>query len=360
MLLRTDKLQSNSALHSLYLPKPVLPVNKSLWRLLQPFIILHFIITAGVIGYMVIEHFSFTEAIYMTTISVTTAGFTEVHPLSTMGRMFTVVLLITSWGSFAFALTRITQYIVSGEINDFFKYRRIMSAIDKMTNHVIVCGYGRNGRQAAQTLKVHGLPFVVIERDRILLEQYLAEEPGLHYLLGDGTDDEILKKAGIERARALISALPTDADNVFIVLSARALNNGVQIISRAANGNSIAKLKKAGADSVIMPDRIGGTHMATLVSKPDVIEFIDYLSGEEGESINMESVPWHYLPNEIKNKTLREIMNWKVTGVNCIGIKNKDGKFVINPPDDILIEEGMKVIVLGTRQQIEEMKGNIR
>ena len=147
---------------------------------------------------------------------------------------------------------------------------------------------------------------------------------------------------------------------MFIVLSARALNATVQIISRAANGNSIAKLKKAGADSVIMPDRIGGTHMATLVSKPDVIEFIDYLSGEEGESINMESVPYQHLPGEIKDKTLREIMHWKITGVNCIGIKNKDGRFVINPPDDIIIEEGMKVIVLGTRQQIEEMKGNIR
>ena len=335
-------------------------MNNSLWRLLQPFIILHFIITGGIVGYMLIEHFSFTEAIYMTTISVTTAGFTEVRPLSTTGRMFTVLLLITSWGSFAFALTRITQYIVSGEINKFFKFRRLMGAIDKMNGHVIVCGYGRNGRQAAQTLKVHGLPFVVIERDGNLIETHLSEDPHLVYLQGDGTDDEILKRAGIDRAKALISALPTDADNVFIVLSARALNSSVQIISRAANANSIAKLKKAGADSVIMPDRIGGTHMATLVSKPDVIEFIDYLSGEEGESINMESVPYHHLPGEIKDKTLREIMNWKITGVNCIGIKNKDGKFVINPPDDIIIEDGMKVIVLGTRQQIEEMKGNIR
>lgn len=335
-------------------------MKNSLWRLLQPFIVLQLIVTIGVAGYMLIEHFTFVEAIYMTTIAITTAGFTEVHTLSSTGRMFTVFLLLTSWGSFAFALTRITQYIVSGEINKFFKYRKLMSAIDKMNGHVIVCGYGRNGRQAAQTLKVHGEPFVVIERDPGLIERNLAEQPELIYLQGDGTDDDVLRRAGIDRAKALISALPTDADNVFIVLSARSMNASMQIISRAANGNSIAKLKKAGADSVIMPDRIGGTHMATLVSKPDVIEFIDYLSGEEGESINMESVPWHQLPDEIKNKTLREIMNWKITGVNCIGIKSKDGKFVINPPDDILIEEGMKVIVLGTRQQIEEMKGNIR
>ncbi|HTL08743.1 MAG TPA: potassium channel protein [Chitinophagaceae bacterium] len=335
-------------------------MNRSLWRLLQPFIILHCIISAGIIGYMVIEHFSFVEAIYMTTITVTTAGFTEVHTLSQAGRMFTVLLLITSWGSFAFALTRITQYIISGEINKYFKYRKLMNKIDGLNGHVIVCGYGRNGRQAAHTLKVHGEQFVVIERDEELLARNMEEHPDLLYLHGDGTDDDVLRRAGIERAKALISALPTDADNVFIVLSARSMNAGLQIISRAASNNSIPKLKKAGADSIIMPDRIGGTHMATLVSKPDVIEFIDYLSGEEGESINMESVPWSQLPDEIKNTSLREIMGWKVTGVNCIGIKSKDGKFVINPPDDIIIEDGMKVIVLGTRQQIEEMKGNIR
>ncbi|MFT3934229.1 MAG: potassium channel protein [Chitinophagaceae bacterium] len=335
-------------------------MKSSLWRLALPFIVLQVIVTVGIIGYMVIERFTFVEAVYMTTITITTAGFTEIHTLSPAGRMFTVLMLITSWGSFAFALTRITQYIVSGEINKFFKYRRLMNTIDKMSGHVIVCGYGRNGRQAAHTLKVHGEPFVVIERDADLIEANLAEHPELIYLQGDGTDDDILRRAGIHRAKALISALPTDADNVFIVLSARSMNSSMQIISRAANGNSIAKLKKAGADSVIMPDRIGGTHMATLVSKPDVIEFIDYLSGEEGESINMESVPWLQLPDEIKDKTLKEIMNWKVTGVNCIGIKSKDGKFVINPPDDIIIEEGMKVIVLGTRAQIEEMKGNIK
>src|SRR4029450_11480972 len=122
---------------------------------------------------------------------------------------------------------------------------------------------------------------------------------------------------------------------------------------------SVPKLKKAGADHVIMPDRIGGTHMATLVSKPDVIEFIDFLSGEEGESINMESVSYEDLPDAIKNKTLKEVMNWRKTGVNCIGIKNSEGKFIINPPEDVVIAEGMKVIVLGTKWQIDKMKGNL-
>lgn len=275
------------------------------------------------------------------------------------GKIFTILLLITSWASLAFVLTRITQYVISGEINQFFKTKRLMASIEKLNNHVIICGYGRNGQQASQTLRYHALPFVVIEKNQELMEMEKEETPDLIYLLGDGTDDEVLKRAGIEKARALISTLPMDSDNVFIVLSARALNPNIQIISRASETNTIPKLKKAGADSVIMPDKIGGTHMATLVSKPDVIEFIDFLSGEEGESIHMESVNYTQLPDNVRDKPLKEIMRWKKTGVNCIGIKNADGKFIINPPDDTVIHRDMKVIVLGTRHQIEMMKGNI-
>lgn len=322
-------------------------------------VILHIIIMAGIIGYMLIENYSFLEATFMTTISVTTVGYGYVRELSVPGQIFTMLLLIFSWVAFAFVLARIAQYVIGGEINKYFKSRRIMTAIDKLSGHVIICGYGRNGHQAAQTLRFHSQRYVVIEMDEHLLEKSLLEEPNLIYVQGDSTDDEILKKAGIEKAKALITTLPADADNVFIVLSARELNPGIQIISRASDNNSAPKLKKAGADSVIMPDRIGGTHMATLVSKPDVIEFIDYLSGEEGESINMESVGYSQMPVDIRNKSLREIMQWKKTGVNCIGIKDADGRFVINPPEETVITQGMKVIVLGTRLQIEKMKGNI-
>ena len=329
------------------------------YRLLQPFIILHAIITVGVIGFIVIEKYNFLEALYMTTISVTTAGFQEVRPLSNAGKLFTMFLLITSWASFAFAITRITEFVTSGEINKYFKIRRIMKAVEKLDGHVIICGYGRNGQQASLTLKIHNVPFVVVERNEERLERISNDSPSLIFLLGDATEDEVLKRAGIDKAIALITALPDDADNVFIVLSARALNNNIRIISRASKHSSILKLKKAGADNVIMPDRIGGTHMATLVSKPDVIEFIDFLSGEEGEPIHIESVAFDHLPDEIKNRSLKEVMNWKKTGVNCIGIKNPEGKFVINPPEDVIIEQGMKVIVLGTKWQINKMKGNL-
>ena len=295
----------------------------------------------------------------MTTISITTAGFDEVRPLSNEGMLFTIFLLLTSWATFAWVITRITHFVVTGEINQYFKTRKNMKAITQLNHHVILCGFGRNGQQAARTLKNHNMPFVVIEKEEESMEKALPFFPELVYLVGDGTDDDLLKKAGIERATALITALPVDADNVFIVLSARGLNQKLQIISRASEESSYPKLRKAGADNVIMPDKIGGSHMATLVSKPDVIEFMDFLSSEDGESVNMESVPYELMPSSIKDKPLKVVMEWNKTGVNCLGIKNKEGKFIINPPDEMLVTEGCKVIVFGTRSQIAEMKQNL-
>lgn len=235
-----------------------------------------------------------------------------------------------------------------------------MKDIARLDKHVILCGYGRNGHQAAQVLKAHDIPFIVIEKDEQLILKKIAEGDDILHLEGDGTDDDLLRLAGVERARALITTLPLDAENVFIVLSARSLNPDIQIISRASEATSVPKLKKAGANNVIMPDRIGGSHMATLVSKPDVVEFIDFLSGEQGQSIHMESVAYDDLPEDLKGKTLRDVMNWNKTGVNCIGIKDPLGKFLINPPDDTAVIKGMKVMLLGTRHQIMQLKGNLK
>lgn len=234
-----------------------------------------------------------------------------------------------------------------------------MKEAERLHGHVIICGYGRNGQQACHTLKIHNVPFVVIEKDEARMEQLASDHHDLIFFTGDATEDWLLKKAGIDKAKALITALPEDADNVFIVLTARSINNNIRIISRASKNSSIQKLKKAGADNVIMPDKIGGIHMATLVSKPDVIEFIDFLSSEDGETIHIESVDYAHLPEAIQDRSLTDVMNWKKTGVNCIGVKNKDGKFLINPPDNTIIEKGMKVIVLGTKMQIDKMKGNL-
>jgi voltage-gated potassium channel len=334
-------------------------LRKSSYRLIQPFLILHVIIVVGIAGYMIIEHTSLVDALFMTTISITTVGYGEVVPLSQAGKIFTIILLILSWGTFAFAVTRITQFVVSGEINQFFKTRKLMKDILALKDHVIICGFGRNGHQASKVLKAHGVPFVVIEKNETLTKKSDVEGEKILHLEGDGTDDDMLKKAGIEKAKALITTLPVDAQNVFIVLSARALNPNIQIISRASDSNTVSKLKKAGANNVIMPDRIGGTHMATLISKPDVIEFIDFLSGEEGQSIHMDSLAFEDLPAGIQGKTLGEILNRNKTGVNCVGIKS-EGKFHINPPESTTLTTGMRMIFLGTMTQINDMKNSLQ
>lgn len=311
----------------------------------------------GVSGLMLIEGYGFLDALYMALITITTIGYHEVRPLSAYGKAFNVVFIITSFTTFTFLVAKLTQYIISGELAHRFTKKRLMQQLAKKQAHVIVCGFGRNGQQAAKTLKSHRMDFVIIEKNEEVLQHH--DDPSLVYLTGDATEDEVLVEAGIERASSLLVTLPEDADNVFIVLSARSLNPRLNIISRASSVSATAKLYKAGANHVVMPDLIGGNHMATLVSKPDVVEFIDFLSGEDGESIHIEAVGYDKLPAAVRNRPLKEIMDWKKTGVNCIGIKDVAGRFCINPPEDIVITAGMKVIVLGTREQIAEMKRNV-
>ena len=317
------------------------------------------VVLFGVFGYVIIERYSFFDALYMAIITIATIGYQEVRPLSEAGKFFNIVFIVTSFTTFTYALALITQSIASGEFTYYFTKKRLMQDLEKMQGHVIVCGYGRNGQQAAKTLKAHKLKFVIIEKSPDHINYHRQNDPSLVYMAGDASEDEVFVRAGIERAHAILITLPEDADNVFIVLSARSLNPDIHIISRASHLSATAKLYKAGANNVVMPDMIGGTHMATLVSKPDVIEFIDFLSGEDGEAIHIEAVGYNKLPMPIRDKSLKQIMDWKKTGVNCIGIKDENGKFCINPSEETVITKGMKVIVLGTRDQISEMKRNV-
>ncbi len=296
----------------------------------------------------------------MTVITVTTIGYGETKTLTPEGRIFNICFIITSFSVLTYAFATITRYVTSGEMQLYFKNKKLMKQVEALNNHVIICGFGRNGQQAARTLKAHKVDFIVIDSRREMIDLWFQHEDGdLLYIVGDATDDAILMKAGIEKAESLVCALPDDANNVFIVLSARTLNPTLKIISRASKHTSINKLKTAGANSISMPELLGGIYMATQVSKPDVIEFIETLTGDEGEGINIESIDYSRLPPSIRDKSLKTIMEWKQTGVTCIGIKDLNGKFVINPDSEIIILEGMKVIVLGNREQIDAMKHNV-
>lgn len=330
-------------------------VFKSYYRFFIPLLILVSLWIIGTIGYVLIDNYSLFDAFYMTIITVATVGYGEVAPLSHAGKLFTAFLIITSFGTFAYAVSSITKFVIDGEFNEFFKNRKLNIEIEKLSNHVIICGYGRNGRQAAQVLKKHNTRFVVIENSAKVTANFTHKFTDL-VITGDSTQDEILIKAGILRAKAIITTLPVDADNLFIVLSARNLNKNLTIISRASEDNSDTKLKIAGANNVIMPDKVGGAHMASLVMKPDVMEFIDHITAEGGDNISLEEISFDSIPDELKNKTLKDLEIRNRSGANIIGYKTATGEYIINPSADTRIIAESKLFVLGTQDQIIALK----
>jgi len=312
------------------------------------------IISIGISGFIIIEHYNFLEAFYMTIITIATVGFQEVRPLSDSGKIFTAFLIITSFGTFAYAITAITKYVVEGEFNYYYKFYKVNNTISKLSNHVVICGYGRNGKQAATVLQSNNRPFVIIEKSDTLVEQ--VREHGFLCIQGDCTQDEILMKTGIVNASALITTLPIDADNLFVVLTARNINPKLTIISRASDDNSDKKLKIAGANNVIMPDRIGGAHMASLVIKPDVIEFLDHITGQGGPNINLEEIVFNELPEHLRNHTIKDLEIRNKSGANIIGFKTASGEYVINPTPETKIIPDAKLFVLGTAEQVAKLR----
>jgi voltage-gated potassium channel len=328
---------------------------KVYYRFFIPLAVLLALWIVGTIGYVLIDNYTWFDAFYMTIITVATVGYGEVEPLSVAGKLFTAFLIITSFGTFAYAVSSITKFVFDGEFNDFFKNRKLNATIEKLRDHVIICGYGRNGRQAAQVLKKHHKRFVVIENNSKLNESITHQFKEL-VLTGDATQDEILLKAGIMHAKAIITTLPVDAHNLFIVLTARNLNKNLTIISRASEDNSDAKLKIAGANNVIMPDKVGGAHMASLVMKPDVMEFIDHITAEGGENISLEEISFERIPEALKNKTLKDLEIRNRSGANIIGYKTAMGEYIVNPSADTRIIPQSKLFVLGTPEQITALK----
>jgi len=316
-----------------------------------------FVLLAGIIGYMWLENYSLLDAVFMTVITIATVGYQEVHTLDAAGKIFTSLLIIFSIGTFAYAISVLTRYVLEGEFQLYFKHYRVNKEIQKLQNHVIICGYGRNGKQACDQLRSQNEPFVAIEMRHENIEQ-MRDGGDVLFVEGDATNDEVLLEAGIERAKALITALPNDASNVFVVLTARGLNPKLKIISRASDESSEMKIKRAGADNVIMPDKIGGTHMAALVVKPDVLEFLDYIT--ERVNIKLEEILFSRLPDHMKNKSIRELEVRNKTGANIIGIKTLSGDYMINPTPGTVMEPGAKLFVLGTAEQVQKFKEILR
>lgn len=316
-------------------------------------ILLVFLLFVGVIGFKIMSNFSWVDAFYMTVITITTVGFGEVQPLDPGAKIFTIFLILTSVIIVGYALTIITEFIISKNDISELKRKKMQKKIDALSNHIVICGFGRNGQQAAKKLGTHNRTFVVVESDKEIIDKHQNE--GILFVLGNANEDEVLQSAGIQRAECLISALPNDSDNVFVVLSARQMNKTIRIISRASNESSYSKLKLAGANNVILPDKIGGDHMASLVVVPDLLEFIDNLSIIGQTTINIEEIAVEKLYDTSNIKTIQDLDLRKKTGCSVIGFKDEKGHYIINPEANQKLVPNSKVIVLGRPEQIQNL-----
>jgi voltage-gated potassium channel len=323
------------------------PMRRLLWSICA----LVLIIIIGVIGYEVIEGWTFFDALYMTVTTITTVGFMEIHPLSFAGRIFTIFLIIGGVGGALYILTTIMQYILEGQFGITMGRRRMKTKIAKLKRHFILCGYGRVGQEIAQAFSEEGTPFVIIDKDEQRAAK--AESDGFLCLHADATSDEVLQEAGIERARGLVSAVGDDTDSTYITLSARGLRPDLFIAARYTSSEAERKLHRAGADRVISPHAIGGRRMAMLALRPAVVDFIDTVTYRPGGELQLENV-------DVSDRSAIVGLTMEQTrsrmGVTVLAIRKKSGKLLANPPAEETIEDGDRLIVIGTKQRLSALE----
>jgi voltage-gated potassium channel len=305
----------------------------------------------GTIGYMIIEGWNFRESLYMTIITLTTVGFGEVHKLSPAGEYFTIVLLIGGVGIILYVLATEARVIFEGELQDVFGRRRLERKIKELKDHYIVCGYGRMGNIIARELKEKGVGTVVIEINPVT--QFVKED--ILIIEGDATRDDVLLSAGINRAKGLVSVLPTDAENLYVVLSARELNPGLFVLARASDEGAEQKMLRAGATRVVSPYLTGGLKIAHTILKPAVMDFIEFATRAGNIEIQMEEVSVHK-DSKLVGMALYESGIGRDLGVIVVAIKSKEGVMRFNPTSKTIIQESDTLIALGEVSKLNELE----
>jgi len=309
--------------------------------------ILIIIVSLGIIGYMVIEGWSFVDALYMTVLTISTVGYGEVSPLSEEGRIFSIFLMVGGVGGGLYALSLFIQYLLEGEFGITMGRRRMKAEIAKLKEHFILCGYGRVGREIARIYREEGESFIIIESDESAVAR--AREDGYLCLSGDATSDEVLKGVKIGKARGLIAAVGSDVDNTYITLSARELHPELFITARATFPDRELKLKRAGADRVVSPASIGARRMAMLSLRPAVVDFIDRIAYRPGREMQLESIDIE-VGSSLAGITMEEAH--RNYGITVLAMRTKGGKLVTNPPDDQPIKDGDRLIIIGTKKKL--------
>ncbi|MFC2051754.1 potassium channel family protein, partial [Chloroflexota bacterium] len=302
-------------------------------------------------GYIVIEGWSFLDAMYMTIQTITTVGYNEVHTLTDAGRIFSILLMFGGVGGALYALTGIIQYIVEGNVRTTWGRQRMKTKISQLKGHFILCGFGRVGEEIAHTFKEEGVPFVVIDNRPECIAR--LEQSGYFYLDGDATSDEALKEAGIERARGLVVAVGTDADSTYITLSARELRPDLFIAARANSEEVEKKLRRAGADRIVSPYSIGARRMAMLALRPTVVDFIDTVTRRRGPELQLENIVISS-DSPLTGQTVEEAR--QCSKVNVLAVSKRSGKLLSNPSGGETIVAGDSLIIMGTREQLASLE----
>jgi voltage-gated potassium channel len=302
---------------------------------------------------MVIEGWDGLEALYMTVITLTTVGFQEVHPLSRGGRIFTMLLIVSGVGFMFYFLGSFARMLVEGTIKDILGRRKLEKQISQISGHYIICGFGRIGRTVSQLLREKPIEVVVIEKDLGTIP--LFQEKNILYVIGEATSEENLLKAGIVRAKGLVAAVSSDADNVYISLTARGLNPDLFILARAAEESSITKLTRAGADKVVSPYDIGARSMANTILRPTVIDFIELAMHNHNLDLQMEELTVG-AQSEIKNLTLMESDIRKDYDLIVVAIKKRSGEMIFNPSSQAKIQVGDILVALGDRKNLTHLE----
>lgn len=311
------------------------------------------VLAAGVIGYVVIEGWSFKDAIYMTVMTVTTVGYREVHPLSAIGQYFTMFLILAGVGTAFYLLVSISEFIIEGHLTGLLAERRVEREIRKLEYHYILCGYGRVGETVAEEFASVGERFVIIENNPERVRG--CRDKGYHCIEGDASSDEVLQAAGVDKARGLVAAVDSDADNVFVTLTARVLNPNITIVARSILEESREKLLRAGADKVVSPSLIGGRRMAAMLLKPLVSDYLDVCMLGDGLEFRLEELRVRE-NSPVKGVALGEADIRKRTGALILAIKRKTGGFSTAPANDAVLEEGDDLVVLGTQEQLDAVQ----
>lgn len=311
------------------------------------------VLLIATLGYVLIDHYPPFDAFYMALITMATVGYQEIRPLSLAGRVFNSFVILFGVSLMFLAIGAVTQTVIELELKDIFGKRRIRRMIDKLEKHYIVCGFGRVGRGAAEELKRSGAPFIVIDRDDALVERAIRD--GMLAVVADSTRDETLKDVGIERACGLIAALSTDADNLFLVLSAKTLNPAVIVSARAGEEEAEQKLHRVGADVVFRPYRIAGYRLAQALLRPQVSEFLDFTTQNIGLNVSIEQVAVGQ-GSEVAGKSLAQMQVRRELGVIVLAIRRSDGAMLFNPPADAIIAGGDCLIVMGEPDSLRNLE----